>query len=109
MNFELQLEGFIKGAQKVIDDDYVKQGYAPRQGKVLRLERGSKYIRVVALNVHDGVANESGSAWAFIEIATGSIYKPASFKAPAKHARGTIMEDGFGVKYISVYGPAYLR
>lgn len=107
MDFETQLTGFVAGAQKVIDDYYTKE--FPTQGKKLVLERGSKNIRIVAKDVWQGqLREESGSAWAFIEIATGTILKPASVKAPAKGSRGTIMEEGFGVHYITPYGPPYL-
>lgn len=107
LDFETQLNGFITGAQKVIDDYFAKN--YPNQGRKLVLERGQKNIRVVAKDVFNGAVTDHGSAWAFIEIRTGDIMKPASYKAPAKHARGNIMEDGFGVKYITPYGPNYLR
>jgi hypothetical protein len=107
LDFEIQLTGFIEGSQKVIDDYFAKN--YPSQGRKLVLERGQKNIRVVAKDVFKGEVSDSGSAWAFIDIRTGDILKPASWKAPAKHARGNIMEDGFGVKYIGPYGPSYLR
>ena len=106
-DFETQLAGFIKGAQKVIDD-YMYTNF-PRQGRILKLERGSKNIRVVAVDTFDGVESSGGSAWCFIEIATGNIMKPAGYKTPAKHARGNIMQEDFGVSYIGPYGPAYLK
>ena len=101
MDFEIQLAGFIEGSQKLIDQYHVDCGFAPLQGKKLILMRGKKNIRIVAKDVWDGVVREeSGSAWAFIDLATGAIYKAASWAAPAKHARGNIMEADFGLKYI---------
>ena len=34
-----------------------------------------------------------GSVWCFIDTQTGAVYKPASFKAPAKHIRYQLMDD----------------
>ena len=47
----------------------------------------------------------------FIELATGDIYKPASYKAPAKHARGNIKDEAGNItaRDVSAYGPKYLR
>ena len=48
------------------------------------------------------------SAWAFIDSTNGDVLKPASWKAPAKHARGNIFAEN-PVANVSPYGPAYLR
>jgi hypothetical protein len=46
--------------------------------------RGRKYIKVV----------DGGSVHAFIEIATGYVYKPAGWAKPADHIRYYLMRDG---------------
>ena len=61
-----------------------------------------KYAR---LTVPNG-GTLDGSAYAFVDMATGDIYLPASWKTPAKHARGNIAN---GIKGMGPYGPAYLR
>ena len=48
-------------------------------------ETGKKYIRVVR-DIYG-----QRSVLAFIEITTGDIYKAASWKAPAKNARGNLV------------------
>ncbi len=50
-----------------------------------------------------------GSAWAFLNTENGDVLKPASFKAPAKHARGNIYDAHGGMGTVGVYGPAYMR
>ena len=45
------------------------------------IEEGRKYLKIVM------DANGSKSVHAFVDKKTGSVYKPASFKAPAKHER----------------------
>jgi len=58
-----------------------------------------KYLRVV----------RDRSAWAFVDKTTGDILKPASWAAPAKHARGNIFDQAGGMAHIGPYGPNYLR
>jgi hypothetical protein len=71
----------------------------------LTVEIGNKFIRL-----WDGTC-----CWGFISrvdgdlkgspIKKGDLLKPASWKAPAKHARGNIID---GSARYSVYGPEYL-
>lgn len=71
----------------------------------LRVEIGNKFIRL-----WDGT-----SCWGFISrvdgdlkgapIKKGDLLKPATWKAPAKHARGNIID---GTAKWGVYGPEYL-
>lgn len=63
---------------------------------------GQKYIRIIA------VGTSQRSVYCFLDYA-GNIYKSASWKAPAKHIRGSIFDEkhGWG-KALSPYGAAYL-
>ena len=45
------------------------------------IEEGRKYLKIV-MDAHG-----SKSVHAFVDKKTGEVYKPASFKAPAKHVR----------------------
>ena len=42
------------------------------------MEFGRKYIKVI---------QENGGVHAFVDKKTGEVYKPASWKSPAKHVR----------------------
>ena len=75
---------------------------------------GNKYAKIT-----DGYTNIQGmrieSVWGFvvlkectvdgIDYKPGDLLKAASHKAPAKHARGNIMD---GTAEYGVYGPSYL-
>ena len=71
----------------------------------LNVEVGNKYIRLWDAN----------SCWGFISrvdgdlkgapIKKGDLLKPASWKTPAKHARGNIID---GTAKYGVYGPSYI-
>lgn len=67
----------------------------------LTAEAGKKYIRVVRSDI-------GRSVYCFVDMTTGDILKPASWKAPAKHARGNIYNPmtwtcvgPFGIAYLT--------
>ena len=96
-DFDTALMRFIEFSQEVVDNN-MKQ--FPGQHKKLVLMKGRRYIRVVS---DDGTQS---SAWAFVDTTNGDILKPASWKAPAKHARGNI----FNAEYtLTPWGPPYLK
>lgn len=64
---------------------------------------GKKYFKVYRREVKDGIGRNE-SIVAFIDKVTGDIYKPASFAAPAKHARGNINSPDNGMEAIDAYG-----
>ena len=50
------------------------------------IESGRKYHKIV-MEVPNNNRPPSRSVHAFVDRTTGDVYKPASFKAPAKHVR----------------------
>lgn len=50
-------------------------------------EVGRKYIKVWSYLVSDGEKVRGRSCFMFVEKETGAVYKPASYKAPAKGIR----------------------
>ena len=74
-----QLDAIMDGSAKLYKFDY---------------SVGKKYIKIFNLQYHE--ANEyynreagyrQGSVTAFVDRETGEVYKPASWRAPAKHVR----------------------
>ena len=51
-----------------------------------RMEFGRKYIKVIQQDLRDGNYRDGG-VHAFIDQKTGEVYKPASWKSPAKIVR----------------------
>ena len=51
-----------------------------------RMEFGRKYIKVIHQDLRDGNYRDAG-VHAFIDKKTGEVYKPASWKSPAKIVR----------------------
>jgi hypothetical protein len=54
---------------------------------VLTYEVNKKYIKVFDSTVRDGVQRDDRSIFLFVDKETGAVYKPASYKAPAKGIR----------------------
>lgn len=71
-------------------------------------EIGKKYFKIVS--VLKGAVGEtiSNSAYAFIDKETGDLFKPASWAAPAKHARGNILNET-GINACGRYGVVRLK
>ena len=51
------------------------------------IEEGRKYHKIVQTDTSGG-----GAVHAFVDKKTGEVYKPASWKAPAKHVRFNLLE-----------------
>jgi N-acetyl-anhydromuramyl-L-alanine amidase AmpD len=68
----------------------------------LTFKPGRKYIKIVD-NSHG-----SASVYCFLDF-DGNIFKAASWKAPAKHIRGSVFDDDYSWgKGFATYGAAYL-
>lgn len=89
--FDQQAKLFLDGCQ-----DRLRR-YFPVTSTVLELDELSRYVRVVR------VTNQR-SAYAFLEKSTGLIFKAASWKSPAKHARGSLFSPHAGMEAVSPDG-----
>lgn len=103
MNILQRIDELAKaGTQKIAD--HFARNYPNLTPPVITVMVGKKYARLVE---DEGPSRRS--AWAFVDLKNGDILKPASWQAPAKHSRGTVMADDFGASAVGPYGPAYLR
>jgi hypothetical protein len=69
----------------------------------LEIEMGRKYMKLI---MKSGPSHSS--VWGFVDKTTGEIYKPATWRAPAKHARGNVADPVTYQNY-QWTGPHYLR
>ncbi len=70
---------------------------------------GKKFFKVFRQEVAHGGTKYS-SIVAFIDKATGDIFKPSGCNAPAKHARGNVLSAQHGMEAIDESGfVRYLR
>ena len=99
------VNNFIKKLDKD-RKEYYEQLDMPNQYQPVVVEVGNKFIRIW----------HGSSCWGFISrvdgdlkgspIKKGDLLKAATWKAPAKHARGNIMD---GTAQYGVYGPSYIK
>lgn len=77
----------------------------PHPYKVMSLDFGRKFVKVV----EQVKGSRSRSVYCFLDY-SGNIYKAASWKAPAKHVRGSVFnkDHGWG-SALGPYGATYLR
>ena len=101
-DFATALDAFIRTTQQMLHDEYTRQ-YSRVFAPTLIAERGSKNVRIVA-------ERRPGDRYVFcfVRIADGAVLKAAGWKAPAKHARGSIYVNA-GQDAVTAYGAKYLR
>jgi ABC-type uncharacterized transport system permease subunit len=76
---------------------------------MITLEEGKKFVRVVRADKHLPTGNITGrNVYCFVNKENGDILKAAGWKAPAKHARGSIHNANI-LEGCGAYGVAYLR
>lgn len=101
-----RLNQFVSRWQAKLDDYHQKAFPTLCKGgryETVEVIEGKKYWKIVCVNAG------SRSSRGFIDKETGAIYKSASWNAPAKHARGYITTEDFGMSCMTEYGPNYLR
>lgn len=91
-DFATALESFRTVSEEILLKHFADSGFTFAVPGV-EIGNGRKYIKVWRTETRDGQTTRN-SIHAFVEVATGDILKPASCKAPAKHARGNIYDDG---------------
>jgi hypothetical protein len=94
------LEKFVAACQALVDREYG----AGKQ--ILSIDPGAKkYARIVVKRAGEA----HGSVYCFVDLGSGDVLKAASFKAPAKGARGNILAEDGGMSRMTAYGAGYNR
>ena len=77
----------LVAAQQFVD--WINDSADTPEGYLFTLDTpGQKFVRIV-MDTNPG-ERYGRSVHAFVDLATGDLYKPAGWKAPAKHVRGNI-------------------
>lgn len=75
----------------------------------LRVELLRKYAKaIVGTSAAAFVAKEDGETKNLGLVRKGDVLKPASWKGPARHARGNLFDAWGGTLWLTPYGVAYL-
>ena len=110
--FETALESFRAASEEALVAHFARNDFNFAIPHVETADRrGSKYVKLwrTETSPRTGEKLPNSSIHAFVEIETGDIFKPATYKAPAKHARGTIYKDAGRACLTDAGHVAYLR
>ena len=93
-------------------DDHMTQHYPNLPKEILVPHFGTRYVRISKISKE--IDSRTGRpvrcfAWAFLDRTNGDVLKPATYRAPARHARGNLFDAFGGLNSMGPYGPAYLR
>jgi len=107
--FLVALDAWIVQCQEIMRKYWEKQQYTHVPIPIIvRGNMGSRYC-VIWVNDEKKDQERHSRIYAFVEIATGDVFKPATWRAPAKHARGNIYEPETTANYMTAHGPVYLK
>ena len=107
--FDTALEDFRSTAEKIVLNHYAEQGFTFAVPGVVIASHGKRFAKLCSTETREG-KTETRSVHSFVEIETGDIFKPASFKTPAKHSRGNIYTEDMGASSLTPQGSIhYLR
>jgi hypothetical protein len=96
--FEERFALFFDGCIQIYKD-YMAVHFPNMAHEEFRVNKGRRYMKVI----------RGGSVHCFVDRTNGNVLKAASWSAPAKHARGNIMNDDNGLNCMGEYGAAYMR
>ena len=109
-NFEAKLQSWLAACQVLVNEYYANH-YINLTSPTLALHRrGSKFLRVDSdTSSYAFIALVDSESKALGKVKQGDVMRSATYKTPAKHARGSVFDDQNGMGMMGPYGPAYLN
>lgn len=96
-NFDETFAEFFKLLRER-DEKHMQEKFPTLDIDVWDVKFGRRFVKVI----------RGSSVYAFVELSSGDIYMPASWRAPAKHVRGNIFGDN-PLAGTGIYGVDYLK
>jgi hypothetical protein len=78
---------------KALEQNYQKRYPDFNSKKLFKMELGRKYWKINQVDYDANGEEFSGGVHAFVDRNSGDVYKPASWKSPAKHIRYNLLDD----------------
>ena len=97
---EKKFNEWVVGCQNIVDDYFIET-FKNLDIPQLEVSKGRKYYKIIKVDNQKCV-------WAFVDVKTLDIFKPACWSRPAKHARGNVLDETNGLGNLDAYGPRYL-
>ena len=99
---EANIQKYIERLHQLQDEYWDKQGFSIPQS-IYSVKKGRKYAKIIM--THERGAGQE-IVHSFVNLENGDILKAASWAAPAKTARGSVLDLDAGG--FSVHGASYL-
>ena len=103
---------WLAACQDLINKHYA-DSFAILTPPTLTAEEGGKVIKIVSNGsqrmVYAFVAKVDNHTKGLGDVKCGDVLKPATWKQPAKHARGNLFDAHKGMSEMGPHGPAYLK
>lgn len=104
---ETRLPIWLADAQANIDAHFARSFPKLNPDRLSVDPGGKRWIRIVTTRIESSGNEGQRCVYCFVERATGLVFMSASWKAPAKHSRGSIFEAAS--KSVTTHGAKYLR
>lgn len=91
-----RLESFVAGCNKIVRE-HNEKNFPNLEHDEIYYKLGKRYAKLFY----------TGSVFCFVDMTNGDVLKSASWKTPAKGARGNIFDEHNGLARITPYGAAY--
>ena len=101
-----EIEEFASRVQEVVNKHF-KERFPNLTVPTISVKFGRKYAKIIKEQKGPRGAGQR-SVYGFVDAHTGDLYKAASWRAPAKHIRGSIFADDGGMSSCTPYGIVYL-
>jgi|TARA_R110000824_G_scaffold229521_1_gene417180 hypothetical protein len=102
-----EIEEFATRVQEVINKHF-KERFPNLTPSTISVKFGRKYAKIIRESSTGARGTTQKCVYGFVDAHTGDIYKAASWRAPAKHVRGSIFDHDGGMHATTPYGIKYL-
>jgi hypothetical protein len=97
------IQEYVRLCQEQLNEHFATSILQP---DILSIAYGRRYAKVIRQT--DGGKGQI-SVFGFVDMTNGDILKAATWHAPAKTARGNVLDVDFGMSRTKLYGPEYLK
>ena len=87
LTLDQKIEKWVGQLCRTLEENYQQSYPNSSSDKTFKMELGRKYWKIVQTDIGADGKVWSGGVHAFVDRNTGQVYKPASYKSPAKHVR----------------------
>ena len=87
LSLSQKIEKWVWRYCRTLEENYQQSYPNSSSDKTFKMELGRKYWKIVQSDIDANGKEWSGGVHAFVDRNTGQVYKPASYKSPAKHVR----------------------